>query len=250
MKVEDFEALTNKLVSHVKFLYFHLMGEPFVHPQLAEFIHIARRKSFIPIITTNGTLLHSADEIINAHPYKVQISLHSHEANDKYDLQQYMNAIIEFSKKASHEGIIIVLRLWNEGGYNQFNPLILDMLTQSFPTSWEERKDGWKITDHVYLEYDKMFEWPNDTCETSEAENVFCYALRNQIGILVDGSVVPCCLDHSGCLTLGNLFEQSLSEILESPRAKAIYDGFTRHIAVEPFCQNCGYATKTKQYRN
>ena len=64
-----------------------------------------------------------------------------------------------------------------------------------------------------------------------------------------DGSVVPCCLDHAGDITLGNLFEQSLDEVLASPRAKALYDGFTRHIATEALCRRCGYAVVTKQYR-
>ena len=67
--------------------------------------------------------------------------------------------------------------------------------------------------------------------------------------VLVDGSVVPCCLDHAGNIVLGNLFESSLDEILVSPRAKAIYDGFTNHEAVEPLCKRCGYAIITKQYR-
>ena len=94
-----------------------------------------------------------------------------------------------------------------------------------------------------------MFEWPDAEHAEYEDTDVFCYALRNQIGVLVDGSVVPCCLDHAGDITLGNLFEQSLDEILASPRAKALYDGFTRHIATESLCRKCGYAVVTKQYR-
>ena len=60
--------------------------------------------------------------------------------------------------------------------------------------------------------------------------------------MLVDGTVVPCCLDSAGVLDLGNLFQQNLDEVLASPRARAIYDGFTRHKAVEPLCRRCGYA--------
>jgi radical SAM protein with 4Fe4S-binding SPASM domain len=73
--------------------------------------------------------------------------------------------------------------------------------------------------------------------------------LRNQIGVLVDGTVVPCCLDHNGELSLGNLFELPLDEILASPRARAIFEGFSRHEAVEPLCRRCGYANVTKKYR-
>ena len=99
------------------------------------------------------------------------------------------------------------------------------------------------------MEYDRMFEWPDSERDEYEEVDVFCYALRNQIGVLVDGSVVPCCLDHNGDITLGNLFKQSLDDILASPRAKMLYDGFTRHVANEPLCRRCGYAMETKRYR-
>ena len=83
LTLNEFEQLTEKLQGQVKFLYFHLMGEPFLHPQLPEFIEIARRKGFIPILTTNGTLLSEGQRIIEAHPHEIQISLHSHEGNGK-----------------------------------------------------------------------------------------------------------------------------------------------------------------------
>ena len=74
--------------------------------------------------------------------------------------------------------------------------------------------------------------------------DLFCYGLRDQIGVLCDGTVVPCCLDHEGDIALGNLFQQSLEEILSSPRAQALYDGFSRREAVEPLCRRCGYARR------
>ena len=82
----------------------------------------------------------------------------------------------------------------------------------------------------------------------NEPDPVFCYGLRNQIGVLADGTVVPCCLDAEGEIALGNLFDSTLEEIVNSPRARAMYDGFTEHRAVEPLCRTCGYA-KMKGYR-
>jgi radical SAM protein with 4Fe4S-binding SPASM domain len=62
--------------------------------------------------------------------------------------------------------------------------------------------------------------------------------------VLADGTVVPCCLDHNGDIPLGNLFTQSMEEILASSRANALYDGFSHRKAVEPLCQTCGYARR------
>ena len=249
MTLDEFECLTGKLEGQIKFLYFHLMGEPFLHPLLPDFIRTARRKGFVPVLTTNGTLLSKGRGIIDALPHKIQISLHSYEGNGKENPESYIREVMTFAQEAASRGILIVLRLWNQGGYDCSNAHILDLIARHQAYPWKERHDGWKLGDNLYIEYDRMFEWPDADKAAYESEDVFCYALRNQVGVLVDGSVVPCCLDHNGDITLGNLFTQTLDEILSSPRAKALFDGFTKHEATEPLCQRCGYAVVTKQYR-
>lgn len=249
MNVAQFTHIIHQLKGHVRFLYFHLMGEPFLHKDLAQFIAIARENDLIPIITTNGTLLHMRPDIIEAKPHKIQISLHSFEGNENHNLEAYITNIANFSRQASQSGIIIVLRLWNEGGYNEKNEQIVEFLRQHLPEAWTKRDDGWKIATNLYLEYDKMFEWPDMAHDETLEPEIFCYALRNQIGILADGTVVPCCLDHDGDIALGNILEHDLPSILSSPRAKTMYDHFTHHKAIEPLCQRCGYAAVTKRFR-
>ena len=89
----------------------------------------------------------------------------------------------------------------------------------------------------------QKFEWPNDKREAAKGET-FCYGLRDQVGILVDGTVVPCCLDGEGQIALGNLFNQPFEEIITSERSKRIYDGFSNRQAVEKLCQSCTYAKR------
>ena len=249
LTLQEFDCLTDRLRGEVKFLYFHLMGEPLLHRHLPQFIVTAREKGFIPVLTTNGTLLDKAQDVIEALPHKVQISLHSHEGNGKENYAEYINGVMRFAKEAASRGTIIVLRLWNQGGYDTANAQLVELLEQHMPRPWVERHDGWRMADNIYLEYDRMFEWPDSEGEECVCEEAFCYALRNQIGVLADGTVVPCCLDHNGDIPLGNLFEQPLDEILYSPRARAMYDGFTRHEAVEPLCRRCGYMSVTKRFR-
>lgn len=249
MTLEEFDLLTSRLTGRVKFLYFHLMGEPFLHPHLPQFVEMARQKGFIPVITTNGTLLSKREDMLETLPNKLQISLHSHEGNGKEDLEQYIDEVMTFAKEAARRGCIIVLRLWNEGGHNSMNEEIIRLTANHQPRPWVERNDGWRLADNLYIESDNMFEWPDLQHESYAGEEVFCYALRNQIGVLVDGTVVPCCLDHNGDMDLGNLYTQSLEEILASPRAHAIYQGFTNHTATEPLCQRCGYSAVSKRFR-
>ena len=247
--MEEFDTLTSQLIGEIKFLYFHLMGEPFLHAQLPQFVKMAKDKGFVPVLTTNGTLLSQRHDMLDALPHKIQISLHSHEGNGKADLERYIDDVMTFAIEAAHRGCVIVLRLWNEGGHNSMNDTILNLIANHVPQPWTKRYDGWKLADYLYIENDNMFEWPDLQHATYGEEEVFCYALRNQIGVLVDGSVVPCCLDHNGDISLGNLFDQSLEQILASPRAMDIYQGFTNHIAVEPLCQRCGYSAVSKRFR-
>lgn len=249
LTMEEFDTLTSQLKGEVKFLYFHLMGEPFLHAQLPQFVKMAKEKGFVPVLTTNGTLLSQRHDMLDALPHKIQISLHSHEGNGKADLERYIDDVMTFAIEAAHRGCVIVLRLWNEGGHNSMNDTILNLIANYVPQPWTKRYDGWKLADCLYIENDNMFEWPDLQHATYGEEEVFCYALRNQIGVLVDGSVVPCCLDHNGDISLGNLFDQSLEQILVSPRAMDIYQGFTNHIAVEPLCQRCGYSAVSKRFR-
>ena len=239
---DEFHHITDKLVGKVKFLYLHLMGEPLLHPLLADFVAKARAKGFLPIVTTNGTLLSKNMPLAEAGAYKLQISLHSHEGNGKVNPQDYIAGVAEFAKRASQAGSIVVMRLWNKGGMDSQNTMLLQLLKSYFTSRWTERSDGLRLAQNVYVEYGDKFDWPDSTNEENHCTEMFCHALRNQIGVLVDGTAVPCCLDHDGDIALGNIFHQSLDEILSSHRARALYGGFTEHKAVESLCRRCGYA--------
>ena len=241
----EFEALAKKLKPWAEYLYYHLMGEPTAHPLFPDFISIAASLGFKSVITTNGTLLAKrGDELIAAKPHKVSISLHAFEANDiDAPFEYYITACLDFAKKASDSGIIIALRLWNldgraDGALNAKNEQILDMVHTHFPDEWVKTRSGHRLKTRVFLEWGEKFDWPDIDGEVL-SDTGFCYGLRDQIGVLADGTVVPCCLDHNGDIALGNLFEDTLENILAAPRARAIYDGFTRHECSEALCKRC-----------
>ena len=245
MSVQEFSSLMPRLRPYTDFLYFHLMGEPLCHPDLQEFLCIADDHGFRVIITTNGTLLPKLQELLLNAPalHKVNISLHAFEANVVgSSLEAYVDGCLEFGK-ASAGRKIVVYRLWNQGGQDALNDQILEKLHEAFPQEWEQQRQGIKIAERTFLEYGDKFDWPDLTAQEGSSR-VFCYGLRDQLGVLCDGTVVPCCLDHEGDLALGNAFSQELEEILHSPRAKRIYDGFSHRQAMEPLCRRCGYARR------
>ena len=245
MSETEFSYLLDRLKGWTDFLYFHLMGEPLCHPQLESFLRIAAEAGFKVILTTNGTLLKKQKEILlNAQGlHKVNISLHAFEANDlDVPFEEYLHRCFSFGQSAEGKKLI-VYRLWNQGGENERNHSILDAMHRAFPGEWVKVRHGLRIGDRIFLEYGDKFDWPDLNADDG-GESVFCYGLRDQIGVLCDGTVVPCCLDHDGDIPLGNLFETSLEEILETRRAKAIYDGFRKRTACEELCRKCGYARR------
>ena len=245
MTEEEFAVLLPKLRPYTDFLYFHLMGEPLLHPKLGSFLALAHNAGFKVILTTNGTLLHERQELLLSSPglHKVNISLHAFEANDLFvSFSEYLRRCLAFGKAAEGK-VLVSYRLWNSGGADALNDQIQETLKQYFPQNWVQERRGIRIGNRVYLEHGDKFDWPDLNAADGGAQ-VFCYGLRDQIGILCDGTVVPCCLDHEGDLALGNLFTQDLAEILETPRAKAIYEGFSNRNAAEPLCRRCGYARR------
>ena len=247
MTEEEFNTILHKIEGRARYLFFHLMGEPTLHPLLPHFIEAARSKEFLPAITTNGSLLAEKGEaLLSALPYKISISLHAPEANAAFSADGYLETCVNFAKEAAARGCIIALRLWNLGS-GADNSKILDFLHQVFPDEWRDIRGGssHRLSTRIFLEWGERFEWPDPALPPCDPNaDLFCYGLRDQIGILADGTVVPCCLDADANLALGNLFSSNLDDILTSPRAKAIYDGFTRRRAVESLCRKCGYAKR------
>lgn len=241
----EFAMLLPKLRPYTDFLYFHLMGEPLCHPRLKAFLDMAGDAGFKVILTTNGTLLKKQQEVLLSSPalHKVNVSLHAFEANDlTVPFETYLADCFAFGKAAEGQKIV-VYRLWNQGGAEEKNGEILRTMEAFFPKPWKEERKGIRIGDKVFLEYGDKFDWPDLTAPEG-SHRVFCYGLRDQIGVLCDGTVVPCCLDHEGDLALGNLFDTDMETILKTPRARAIYDGFTDRTAAEELCRKCGYARR------
>lgn len=243
MNREQVAFLLDRLKPWTDFLYFHLMGEPLCHPELEACLRLAGEKGFRVILTTNGTLLPRRQEMLLAAPglHKVNISLHAFEANDlETPFSDYLKGCFVFGRAAQGKKLV-VYRLWNAGGQEERNREILEEMERYFPKPWAQERKGMRLGEKVYLERGEKFDWPDLTAE-DRGERVFCYGLRDQIGVLWDGTVVPCCLDHDGDIPLGNLFEQELGEILDTSRAKAICRGFEQGVGVEKLCRRCGFA--------
>lgn len=246
---EEFVLAAQRLRPFADYLYFHLMGEPLLHPQLDRFFEVSGNLGFKVIITTNGTLLEEKGDVLlsAAALHKVSISLHCYEVNAMgLSLDEYLRRCFDFCEKAAEKGKYGVMRLWNIGGEDKLNGRIFEALHRRFSGVWKEIYSGFRLADKIYLEWGERFDWP-DVEGAPVGESRTCYGLRDQIGVLCDGTVVPCCLDAEGAIPLGNIFETDLQTVLASPRGVRLKEGFERRCVSEELCRRCSYGIRGKR---
>lgn len=257
IKVEQFNKILDEIRPHTKYIYLHVKGEPLLHPRIDQLLDAAHAKGFKVNITTNGTLIKKNREKILGKPALRQInfSLHSFDGHEgSENREKYLGDILDFVRESREYKTIISYRLWNlqqdhvSDVAARRNRETLEILENEYNLDYriEEKVEpgkGVKIGSNIYLNQDHEFRWPS-LLEPEDEGKGFCHALRSQAAILVDGTVVPCCLDGEGIINLGNVHEKSFSEIVDGERANNIIDGFSRREAVEELCRKCGYRQK------
>lgn len=253
MSIELFCKILDQIKKHTDYIYFHVKGEPLLHPEIDKLLDISHEKGFKVNITTNGTLINMVKDklLMKSGLRQVNISLHSFDGNEMYqDKEEYIKNILLFIKESKdNSDVIISLRLWNLEENNiinsERNNEMLEFIEREFNLPYKIQEKvvpgrGVKIADKVYLNQEYQFQWP-DLNKYEDNGLGFCYGLRNQVAILVDGTVVPCCLDGEGVINLGNIKTTHFSNIIESERARKIIEGFSKREAVEELCRKCGY---------
>jgi len=249
MAPKNFEHILNQIKDYTELIYIHVKGEPLLHKELNEILNACYKYNIKVNLTTNGTLLKKNIQILKASKSlrQVNISIHSAIQNKKQDdeIIEYMNDVFECVDNLKQH-VIISYRLWNIKNIkeNEHNKIILNILAHKYdiPMLYDIAKENSfiKLESNVYLNQDIEFKWPN--IEAKEISNTgTCLGLKNQIAILVNGDVIPCCLDENANILLGNIFENSIEEILNSDKAKRIIEGFNNNKLEEKLCRTCGF---------
>ncbi len=260
MSLDEVRLVIAKFKNSAKKFYLHVMGEPCLHPDINEIVKEFKKENLNINIVTNGTIIEKLNT--KNSPNSVCISLHSFSNNDTtLSLKEYIDKAINYYNNIKNNDTFTEFRLWNitkKTINNEENQFLLSYLENEIKTdinlkeyvenyvlednsNSSKRRFNKEIKNKLYISMAKEFSWPYIDNENDKEERGFCYGLRNQIAILSDGTVVPCCLDSEGEINLGNIFCQELIDILNSKRAKEMFDGFTAKRITENLCKNCGY---------
>ena len=222
MTFDEFKLILEKIRTFTNYIYLHVKGEPLLHPNVDEFIKYAFEMGFKINLTTNATMLEKHLEITK-YLRQINISLH---ATNNLD-------IVETAKKI--QDAIVCFRIWNIDKDIKNKTLLENEFNVSIP-----QKENFTLAPNIFLSQKNEFTWPSLKNEVTCAKK-YCYGLINQIGILADGTVVPCCLDNNGDINLGNIFREDFNAIITSERAEKIISGFKNSIAVEELCKKCTF---------
>lgn len=141
------------------------------------------------------------------------------------------------------QGVIVALRLWNEGGAETRNGAIEAFLHEKCPGEWPEPRGGsFRLRDNLYLERAKKFDWPDLSAQ--ERGTQFCYGLRDQLGRARrrHGSAV---LSRSrGRHRAGEfVYAAAFGNSAKRTRVRA-REGFSRRCPSEELCRRCGFAAR------
>lgn len=256
MSIEEFEQVISKIKSYTNIVALHVKGEPLMHPQLKEILKCCEKCNIQVNITTNATLLlKNIDILKNSNSLRqLNLSIHSVTKNEElsYELQDYMNQIFRaVNILKQNNNPYISYRLWNLESLiqNEENIEIIKMLELEYKIEnlieKAKRNSFVELSKNIFLNQDFEFIWPS-------LENEFisdkgkCWGLRNQIAILSNGDVVPCCLDQDANIKLGNIFCQDIEEIINSEYSKEIIKGFENNKLIHNLCKRCGFINKFK----
>lgn len=249
MTAREFEYILNQIKPTGAQAYFHVKGEPLLHPQLREFLALAHRHGIAVNLTTNGTLIKQNHMLLLNAPALRQVNISLHSQENGYEAG-YLEEAALFGLDAAKQGHPIVsYRQWNgESGksMDENSLFALNTIGGYFGLSVHDPKRGReaaKFAPNVYAAFEEQFEWPTMNA-TEIAKRGKCLGGREMLAILCDGTIVPCCLDDGGVIALGNIFETELEAIMSSPRYKALVAGFCGGNISESLCRRCRYRVR------
>jgi len=237
LTVDQFRHIASQIAPLTGHVHLHVKGEPLLHPRLGELLDVAGEFGLRVHIVTNGTL--DRAQVLVGHPalHQINVSLHAYQP-ETMSVSGYLTPVLAMAKEVAAHGTAVALRFWQ-----QPHPELLKAVERKFDWSAPEagrEGRGFRVAPSIFVHFERAFVWPSLEAPVRSLDG-FCLGLRDQFAILVDGTVVPCCLDGDGVMVLGSALTEDLTDVLSSPRALAIYQGFTEQRCIEPLCQRCGF---------
>lgn len=227
--------------------WFHLFGEPLLHPRLFDMLEYAHRsRAFLHSgLSTNGMKLslENSRRLIESGLHRIVISLDGvdEESYQKVrsggnyhrvinNIEGFMEEYKRSTVPAKPEVLIQIIE----------TPVNQEMVT-AFEKRWSERLDpihGIQLYKKRFMDFAGTVDLVNQS-ENPEP-NLPCVGLWFEMAVYSDGRVVTCCFDSNGSQEVGDLKQKGLHEIWHSREFEAFRQSHQgRSWAHLPLCKQC-----------
>jgi MoaA/NifB/PqqE/SkfB family radical SAM enzyme len=182
-------------------------GEPFLHPRILEYAQLVKHQGIPLHITTNGSLLDDGkmQALIDMRLDSLIFSMQG-TGREEYTKQRIGGSYDQLART--------IKRMVNLRG-EQEKPFITVTTTVEKGASKKEvewfREYWGHVVDAVRVGR-TVLTWFDDKI-LSDLDHPVCYEPFRQLSFNWDGDVTACCGDYNGLLVVGNIHQNSLSEL-------------------------------------
>ena len=263
MTFKTFKRLVDDVKSFKPNLVLHHSGESFVHKELFDFIRYAKKAGLRVSLTTNGTLVDKNDfEILDTGIDGINISLAGVDKEDyanvrpgtEFDtLMENITALAKNKLKrnlATKLTINVVETKFNRPKIPLFKKRIesingIDGVIVRRLMDWGGTLDISKL--HITPFWRSWAMYANKYFKLA-TKGTLCEAINDGGAILWNGTVVPCCIDFNGTMTLGNINEQKFLDIWNGEKSNQIRKMLrsVENTKKHPTCGPCRFPTGGK----
>ena len=229
MSFDRFKIIADKIKpfsNRIEMMYLHIWGEPMLNREIIKMIRYA--SAFAKTnISTNGLNLtpELSEQLITSGVDTLIVSIDgaTQQVYEKYrvggDLEKALASLkllAELNEKNGRKVSIIpqfIVFKHNQHEISEFNRICVSMnLTPSFKSPYIRAGSRFENPDdaeYVRKRYDTLEEMKSAMSECQDPKKVFT--------VLIDGTAVACCYDYEGKTAFGNILEQGVMEIWNSP---------------------------------
>jgi len=252
-------------------LYFHLLGEPFLHPEIFKIVEYASRRMPRSILFTNGSLLttRNIESVFDASPYELMISMQLVDEGSfklkgssmswdryasgirkaiEYKLTHDTPTLLRISVGMRKEDAVYpdddyfprispetfrenILRLFS--GIQCLDLQQIQNILADIPF-----RSSLEIASGVFVSVKPMGNWLRLYREEITKRG-YCPHVGKEFGVLSNGNLVLCHLDYDGKTAFANARESKLRNIFQNSAICQTIEKFCAEGIVPKNCQHC-----------
>lgn len=251
--VDELKAISPPQRLKNRILRLHQFGESLVHPEFDRMIRYAADRGFRVALSINPVLLKDpiADRLLNSGIDSLFISLDGHDDESFYQIRGLKDAY-----GPSVDRLEKFLKKKMDGDF----PIHIELSMINFKLnrdSIKEKQDYWARHPGIddfrckgFMKWDGSSEsvnaledeLSNQIIEESIEKKGGCTLPWNQMAVMWDGRVVPCCYDYDGKYVLGKMPEETLMDIWEGEAMSSLRRELMSKQVKNALCVNCEFS--------